>query len=208
VNRTGSDVAFTLAAEDVVVRDGKRSYSVAGQIPNGIAASSVAAPASIVVKAGQDAAVQVTFTLPPQTPQRAVVVYFRSGVASGGAGKVGLGASLGALITFNMSSDYKVDALPVQASLQTSAANVILSQELRNTGSEPVVPKGVMVILNAEGKRVAKAPFSSQRLLPGEQLTFAATEPSQLAAGHYKTLSSFEFEGKVLTSNGEFTIPK
>ena len=96
----------------------------------------------------------------------------------------------------------------IEASLQTPSANVILSEELRNSGSEPVMPKGVIVILNASGKRVAKAPFGPQRLLPGERLIFAATNPAQLAPGRYRTLSSFEFEGKVLTSAGEFTIPE
>jgi len=70
------------------------------------------------------------------------------------------------------------------------------------------MPKGVIVILDASGKRVAKAPFTPQRLLPGERLIFAATNPAQLAPGRYRTLSSFEFEGKVLTSAGEFTIPE
>jgi hypothetical protein len=207
-NHTAGEVRFNLATEDVVVREGKRSYSRAGQIANGIAASSVVSPASVVVKAGEDASVQVTFTLPPQTGQRAVVTFFRGGVVNPGNGAIGLGASLGTLITFNVSSDYKVEAGPVEASLQAPAANVILSEELRNSGSEPVIPAGVIVILNASGKRVAKAPFSPQRLLPGERLIFAATNPAQLAPGHYRTLSSFEFEGKVLTSAGEFTIPE
>ena len=59
---------------------------------------------------------------------------------------------------------------------------MILSVELRNSGSEPVIPKGVIVVLNASGKRVAKASFSNQRLLPGERLIFAATNPAQLPA--------------------------
>ena len=206
VNRTAGDVRFTVATEDVVVLEGKRSFSPAGQIANGIAASSVASPASVVVKAGEEASVQVTLTLPPGTGQRAVATFFRGTVVHADNGAVGLGASLGTLITFNISSDYKLEAGPVQASLQTATANVILSEELRNTGSEPVMPKGVIVILNASGKRVAKAPFIPQRLLPGERLIFAATNPAQLAPGRYRTLSSFEFEGKVLTSAGEFTI--
>jgi hypothetical protein len=208
VNHTASEVRFNLAAEDVVVRDGKRSYSPAGQIPNGIAATWVASPASVVVKAGEEASVQVTFTLPPETGQRAVVTFFRGSVVAPGNGAIGMGASLGALITFNVSSDYKVEAGPVEASLQTPAANMVLSEELRNSGSEPVIPKGVIVILNASGKRVAKTPFTPQRLLPGERLIFAATNPAQLAPGHYQTVSSFEFEGKVLTNAGEFTIPE
>jgi hypothetical protein len=206
VNRTAKEVRFNLVTEDVVVREGKRSFSPAGQIANGIAATSVATPASVVVKAGEEASVQVTFTLPRGTGQRAVVTFFRGAVAPAGKGSVGLGASLGTLITFNLSSDYKVETGPVQASPQTPAANVILSEELRNIGSEPVIPKGVIVILNASGKLMAKAPFTPQRLLPGERLIFAATNPAQLAAGHYRTLSSFQFEGRILTSAGEFTI--
>jgi hypothetical protein len=208
INHTGSEVHFKLATEDVVVKDGKRSFVPPGQIADGIAATSVASPASVVVKAGEEASVQVTFTLPPQTGQRAVVTFFRGGLVDPGNGAIGLGASLGTLITFNVSSDYQVAAGPVEASLQTPAANVILSEELRNTGSEPVVPIGVVVILNASGKRVAKASFIPQRLLPGERLIFAATNPAQLAPGRYRTLSSFEFEGKVMTSAGEFAIPE
>jgi hypothetical protein len=208
MNHTAGEVRFNLATEDVVVRDGKRSYSTAGRISNGIAAGSVVSPASVVVKAGEEASVQVTLTLPPQTGQRAVVTFFRGGVVSNANGAIGLGASLGTLITFNVSSDYHVEAGRVEASLQSPTGNIILSEELRNSGSEPVIPKGVIVILNASGRRVAKAPFSPQRLLPGERLIFAATNPAQLAPGHYRTLSSFEFEGKVLTNAGEFTIPE
>jgi hypothetical protein len=207
-NHTAGEVRFNLATEDVVVQEGKRSFSPAGRIANGIAATSVASPASVVVKAGEEASVQVTFTLAPETGQRAVVTFFRGGLVNPGNGAIGLSASLGTLITFNVSSDYKVEAGPVEASLQTPAANMILSEELRNSGSEPVIPKGVIVVLNASGKRVAKASFSNQRLLPGERLIFAATNPAQLAPGNYRTVSSFEFEGKVLTSAGEFTIPE
>jgi hypothetical protein len=208
VNHTASEVSFNVASEDVVVREGKRTYSPAGQIRNGIAPSAVASPAVVVVKAGEEASVQVTLTIPPETGQRAVVTFFRGSVVPAGNGAIGLSASLGTLITFNVSGDHRVEAGPVQASLQTPAANVILSEELRNSGSEPVMPKGVIVILNTSGQRVAKAPFIAQRLLPGERLTFAATNPAQLAPGHYRTLSSFEFEGKVLTTAGEFTIPE
>ena len=207
VNHTANEIRFNLTTEDVVVRDGQRSYSPAGQISNGIAASSVASPSTVLLRAGEEASVQVTFTIPAETKQRAVVTLFR-GVVPAADGAVGLGASLGTLITFNLSSDYSVEAGPVQVSLQTPAANLILSEELRNSGSEPVMPKGVVVILNTSGKRVGKAAFSLQRLLPGERLTFAATNPVHLAPGDYRTLSSFEFEGKVLTSAGQFTIPE
>jgi hypothetical protein len=137
-----------------------------------------------------------------------VVTFFRGGVVSTAPGVVGLAASMGALITFNLSTDYQLEAGPVQASPQTAAANTILSEELHNRGSEPVVPRGVIVILNASGKRMAKASFATERLLPGERMIVSATNPAQLPPGRYRTFSSFEFERKVVTSAGEFTIPK
>ena len=208
VNRTANEVSFHLETQDVVVRDGKRSFSPAGQVANGIAASSVASPDSLVVKSGEEASVQVTLTVPLETVQRAVVTFFRGSLVAPGNGAIGLGASLGTLVTFNLSTDYKVEAGPIETSLQTPAANAILSEQLRNSGSEPVIPKGVVVILNAAGKRVAKATFLNHRLLPGERLMFAASNPAQLAPGRYRTLSSFEFEGRILTSAGEFTVPE
>jgi hypothetical protein len=208
VNNTAREITFTMSTEDVVVRDGKRSFVAAGKIANGIASGAVTTPASVVVKAGEEASVQVTYTLPAETPQRAVVTFFHGGIVSAVPGSVALAASMGTLVTFNLSNDYQVEAGPVQASLQTPTANTILSEELHNRGSEPVLPRGVIVILNASGKRMAKASFATQRLLPGERLTVAATNPAQLPPGRYRTFSSFEFERKVVTSAGEFTIPK
>src|ERR1051326_1610209 len=69
INHTGDEVRFKLATEDVVVKDGKRLFSAAGLIADGIAASAVASPASVIVKAGEEASVQVTLTLPPQSGQ-------------------------------------------------------------------------------------------------------------------------------------------
>jgi hypothetical protein len=136
-----------------------------------------------------------------------VVTFFRGILTPQSDGVVGLGASLGTLTTFSLSTDFRLESGPLEASLQTPEANAILSEELHNTGTEPVVPKGIVVILNASGKRVAKAPFKTQRLLPGERVVFVATNPAQLAPGHYRTLSSFEFERRVFTSAGEFSIP-
>ncbi len=113
VNHTADEVRFNLETEDVVVHEGKRSFSPAGRIANGIASSSVASPAAVVVKAGEEASVQVTFTLPPGTEQRAVVTFFRGVVVHADKGAIGLGASLGTLITFNVSSDYRVESGPL-----------------------------------------------------------------------------------------------
>src|SRR5580692_8863380 len=46
VNHTAVEIGFHLSTEDVVVRDGKRSFVPAGQIANGIAAGAVATPSA------------------------------------------------------------------------------------------------------------------------------------------------------------------
>jgi hypothetical protein len=208
VNNTAVDLSFKLVTEDIVIVDGKRVFVPAGQTPNGIAVTSVATPAALLVKAGQLATVQVTMTIPPETAQRAVIAVFRSIPTIAADSSVDLSASLGTLITFNLTGDTNLNIGKVQTSVQTPAANMILSSELHNNGTEPIVPTGVVVILNASGKRVSKASFNTQRLLPGERLSVAATNPAQLPPGLYRTLLSFEIERKILTSAGEFTIPE
>ncbi|HEV3329886.1 MAG TPA: hypothetical protein VG096_02825 [Bryobacteraceae bacterium] len=197
---------FEIEAQDVVVREGKRVFVPAGQIPLGIAAQVVAAPASVVAPAGQSASVNVTLTAPLDTSQRAIVVFFKAKVADPEKETLGFAASLGALITLNLTDAVRVVSGPMAITPQTASANVTLSEELENTGAEPVVPKGAVAILDQRGKRVAKATFDPRRLLPGEKGTFSVSSPTLLSPGHYRTLSSFEYEGKVLTNAGEFTV--
>jgi len=63
-----------------------------------------------------------------------------------------------------------------------------------------------MAILDQHGKRVAKATFDPRRLLPGEKAMYTVASPAVLTPGRYHALSSFEYEGKVLTNAGEFTV--
>src|SRR5215469_15845641 len=58
-NQTSRDFAFELVAEDVVVKDGKRTFVAAGETPNSIAASAVFTPKAVVVKAGGSATAEV-----------------------------------------------------------------------------------------------------------------------------------------------------
>jgi hypothetical protein len=206
-NGMPDDIRFDLEAVDIVVNEGKRVFVRAGQIPFSIAAGTVVAPPAIAVKPGHSGSVSVTFTMPVDTTQRAVVIFFRAKIADARNGSVGLGASLGTLVTFSLSNDSKMETGPVTTTPQTPTANLILSEELHNIGTEPVVPKGVVVVLDESGKRVDKAVFDPHRLLPGERLVVSVSSPAQLRPGSYRTLSSFEWEGKVLTSAGAFSIP-
>ncbi|MGJ5815262.1 hypothetical protein [Paludibaculum fermentans] len=205
-NQLPMEMRFAIETQDVVVLDGKRTFVPAGQVPLGIAFSAIAAPSSVVVPAGQTVSASVTVTVPPETAQRAVVVFFKGQIAAPDKGSVGFGASLGALITFNISNDSNLSAGVLTVSPQTSSANLGFSVALVNNGVEPVVPKGVIAILDEQGKRIAKAAFEPHRLLPGERGQFATFSPAVLKPGRYRTLSSFEYEGKVLTNAGEFTV--
>jgi hypothetical protein len=120
---------------------------------------------------------------------------------------VGVTASLGALLTFNLTDNVKLQPEPVQVKPATETANLTVSQWIMNVGPEPVLPEGAAVILNSTGSLVGKTTFQPQRLLPGERLQFTADFPEQLAAGNYKVLCSFQFEGKTLTSDASFKVP-
>ncbi len=205
-NGMSDELRFEVETQDVVVKDGKRTFVPAGQVASGIALGAVAAPSSATVKPGQTASVAVTLTIPQNTTQRAVVVFFRAKMAPTQGGSVGLGAALGALVTFTLSDDFQVEPGPITVAAQTATANAVFSEEVRNTGTEPVIPKGVLAVLNLAGKRVAKAVFEPQRLLPGEKLVFSVSSPDLLPPGQYRAISTFEYEGKVVTGTGEFTV--
>jgi len=207
-NLTSKTFRFEIEVQDVVIKDGARTYVPAGETEGGIAASAVATPRSVVIAPQQEGAVTVTLTMPLKTSQRAVVVYFRGKLDTPAEdGSVGLGASLGALITFDLSEEYKVEALGFNTTPQTETANLTVSHELPNSRREVVVPKGSMAILDEAGRRVSNAVFEPRRLLPGERLSFTAANPSQLKPGRYRVVSSFEYEGKVITTTGEFSLP-
>ena len=207
-NMTEGTFRFDVEVEDVVVKDGKRVYVPAGEAESSIAASAVVTPRSVTIPPQQQGSVAVTLTIPQQTALRAVVIYFRGRMDTPKEnGTVGLGASLGALITFDLSDDYRLKAVSFNASPQTDTTNQIVTHELVNSGAEAVVPKGATVILDESGHSVAKATFPAYRLLPGESQAFSATCPLQLKSGHYRVVSSFEFENHVVTAGGEFSVP-
>jgi hypothetical protein len=207
-NMTGGTFQFDLEVQDVVVRNGERIYLPAGEAESSIAASAVITPHSLTVPPMEQGTASVTLTIPQKTALRAVVVYFRGRLQTpNDPGSVGLGASLGALITFEMSDDHAFKAVAFNASPQTETTNQVVSHELVNTGSEVVVPKGATAIIDDSGRSVAKAGFAAHRLLPGERITFSATCPAQLKPGHYRAISSFEADTRIITASGEFSVP-
>jgi hypothetical protein len=207
INQTQQEFVFEMAAEDVVVRDGKRDFVPAGETPGSIAATAVFSQKQGVVQPGQSASVGVTFTVPPETSLRAAVALFRGLHKASSGGSVMMTASLGALFTFTVSETFQIEGSAVAVSAQSATANLGISQVLTNTGSEPVIAGGIAAVLNETGTLVGKASFEEQRLLPGERLLFRAEYPAELKTGRYRVLASFQYEEKVITNSMDFRVP-
>jgi hypothetical protein len=206
-NGTSRAMAFDLVAEDAVVRDGTREFVPAGELPGSIASTAVFSASSVVVKPFSNASVDVRFTVPQGTQVRAVVALFRgTDKIPSGMGSVSMTASLGTLITFNMNGQIDVTADPITAFNQTDVTNPGIGEWLTNTGNEPVVPSGMVAVLDSSGTLVSKAELPAQRLLPGERLQFKAECPAPLPPGSYRVLASYQFEGKTITQAGELTV--
>jgi hypothetical protein len=206
-NQTQQDFVFEMVAQDVVIRDGKRGFVPAGETARGIAETAVFSQKRVVVKPGQSAMVDVTFTVPQETPLRAAVALFRGLNKVSSDGPVMMTASLGALFTFTVSENFQVEGSSVTVTAQSATANLGISQVLTNSGSEPVIAGGVAALLNETGTLVGKALFEEQRLFPGEKLTFRAEYPAELKTGRYRVFASFRYEDKVITNSRDFTVP-
>jgi hypothetical protein len=208
-NQTARDFAFEMVAEDVVIKDGKRIFVAAGETPNSIAASAVFTQKTVLVKPFSSVSVDVRLTLPAETNLRAVVAMFRgTDKLPTSSGAVGMTASLGSLITFNLTNDVKLQPEPVRVIPASETANMKIAQWISNSGTEPVLPEGAAAVLNSGGALIGKAIFDPQRLLPGERLEFSAEYPGELPPGNYRALCSFQFEGKTQTTETAFEVPK
>jgi hypothetical protein len=206
-NQTQQDFMFEMVAQDVVVQDGKRGFVPAGETARGIAETAVFSQKQGVVKPGQSAVVDVTFTVPQETSLRAAIALFRGLDKVSGGGPVRMTASLGTLFTFTVSENFQVEGSSLTVSAQSATANLGITRVLTNSGSEPVVAGGVAALLNENGTLVGKALFEEQRLLPGEQLTFRAEYPGELKTGRYRVFASFRYEDRVITNSRDFTVP-
>ncbi len=212
-NYTSMTFSFEMVAQDVIVRDGKRVFAAAGEVPQSIAATAVFSKPTVTIAPGQSASVDVTVTLTKGTDIRAIVAIFQgTDKLNGGKGSVGMTASLGCLITFTaangpeVTATFEVTSSEVAVLPQTETQPLRVTVNLANSGTEPVIPEGVVALLSDSGKLVGKAPFAGHRLLPGERLEFAAEYGAKLPSGRYRAVTSFQFEDKTLSKTADFTI--
>jgi hypothetical protein len=209
-NHTSRELSFRLEAQDVLAENGRRTFFAAGEHDGSIAATAVFSPKGVVIAPGAVAAVDVTLTMPQQSPLRGVAAIFRGQSVVGTQNGVAMTASLGSLITFNVSDRTDLEAADPQTSAQTDTRNLGVSELVTNVGDEPVVAGGAAAFLTASGTLVGKVPVEPQRLMPGERLAFGAEYPTLLAAGRYRVVLSLEYDDhlhKVLTRTVEFAVP-
>jgi hypothetical protein len=206
-NHTGGRFAFELEALDIIVRDGKRTFIEAGELPGGIARTAVFTPRVIDLQPGESATVQVTVTVPQNPEVRAIVAMFHGTTEIVRADGIAMTGSIGALITFTLSKEFRVENSSGGRVALTPENSLSLSQSLINTGSEPVIPKGILAILNSTGELVGKVAVPGQRLLPGETVDFKTEYPTPLKPGKYRALTSMRYEGGVLTTTADFVVP-
>ena len=205
-NLTPAEFRFDLEAMDVAVRDGHRVFVPAGETPGSIARTAIFSPSSFTVQPGGSVTVHVTVTVPENPAGRAIVAIFRSNTKVQGRDGFAMTASLGALMTFTLSKELQIESSPLHFDGLSEGDDLMISEWVTNTGSEPVVSKGVVAILNSTGKLVGKVPVEALRLLPGERLQFKAGYPSTLKSGKYRALMTLEHDGTVLTTSSNFDI--
>jgi hypothetical protein len=205
VNGTSRAFSFDLVAQDVVARDGKRVFVDAGTISGSIAATAVFSQGHVDVSPGATAVVDVTVTLPPATPQRAVLALFR-GTNRVLSGHVPMSASLGTLLTFTVSDDIQLAAAPLQVRPQTAATNLGFTQACTNSGREPLVAKGVMAVLDGKGALVGSSLLEPRRLVPGESSSLGGVYGGELDPGHYRVFVTYEFEGRTSSQSAEVEV--
>jgi len=204
-NGTSRPMSFDVVAQDVVVRDGKRVMTPAGAIAGSIAATAVFSTRHITVPSNASASVTMTVTVPPDASPRAVVALFR-GTDKIMRGKMSSYASLGALLTFALSNDVALTPRPLVVTPQSATSNLSVVQTMVNSGREPLLARGMLAIIGADGRVAGKAPLAARRMLPGERAELGAEYAGEIAPGHYRVLVTYDYEGRNLTQSAEVDI--
>jgi hypothetical protein len=205
-NDSSVPLSFVMEARDLVVREGRRAEVEAGRLPDSVAASALFSEPRLTVPAQSQGQVSVTLTLPPTVSHRAVNVYFR-GDEPVRAGRSQALLSLGTLFTFTLSDEIALTADALHAAPPSATRDLEVSLHLANSGREPVVPTGVLAILDAGGRLQGKQQLKIARLLPGELTSVVAAYAGELPPGTYQVVATLEAAGHPLTRQATVTVP-
>jgi hypothetical protein len=205
-NRTSRALSFEMIAQDAVVREGLRSYVEAGTLRGGIAATAVFSPRVFTAPAGASVDINVTVTIPQDTAVRAIAVMCQ-GTTKLGVKPLQMTASVGTLFTFALAGDViAATASPLLIQTPTASASLVARQEVANSGTEPVVATGILVILDRSGAIIGRQTITGWRMLPGETTPVRVAYDGRLAAGHYRAIVTYDLTDKTISSGAEFDV--
>ena len=205
-NKTSRVLSFEMMAQDAVVQNGVRSYVEAGTVASGIAATAVFAPKVFTAAPGESRDIKVTVTIPRNTAVRAIAVMCQ-GTTKLGLKPLQMTASVGTLFTFALVGDViAATASPLLIQTPTASANLVARQDVANSGTEPVVATGMLVILDGTGTMIGRQSITGWRMLPGEKTPVRVVYDGRLAAGHYRAIVTYDLTDKTLTSIAEFDV--
>ena len=205
-NNTISELGFSLEAVDVVIRDGKRVFIPAGEIAGSIARNTVFTNSTVFVKPGSSGSSTVTVTLPEAPGTRAIACIFMGKNVMGSQGSLNMTGSVGALVTFTLSDDFHVSSEPIRVVVDQDSPSIVFHQMLKNVGSDPVIPTGVIAITDENGSLVVRLPMPPHRLLPGESHEITAEYPSSLKSGKYRVNFLMENQSEFFSNAAEFSV--
>jgi hypothetical protein len=205
-NKTLRALSFEMMAQDAVVHEGVRSYVESGTLPASIAATAVFSPKVFTAAPGESVNIKVTVTIPPNTAVRAIAVMCQ-GTTRLGVKPLQMTASVGTLFTFALAGDViAATASPLLIQTPTVSSSLVAGQEVANSGTEPVVATGMLVILDQAGAMIGRQGVTGWRMLPGEKTAIRVVYDGRLAAGHYRAMVTYDLTDKTLTSVAEFDV--
>ena len=205
-NKTSRTLSFEMMAQDAVVQKGVRSYVEAGTVAAGIAATAVFSPKVFTAAPGQTKDIKVTVTIPRNTAVRAIAVMCQ-GTTKLGVKPLQMTASIGTLFTFALAGDViAATASPLLIQMPTASSNLVAGQEVANSGTEPVVATGMLVILDRTGAMIGRQAIPGWRMLPGEKTAVRIVYDGRVASGHYRAIVTYDLTDKTLTSVAEFDV--
>ncbi len=204
-NGASQPFSFDLQAQDIIVRDGRRVFVAAGQLPGSVAATAAFSRKSVTLGPGESVRVDVTITIPRNPAARAILALFH-GTTRVQRGSIGSTVSLGMLMTFALSDDVLTSSTPLDVHPPTATSNLAVTQQLINSGPEPFVATGMLAIVSGKGILLGRTPIPARRLLPGERTDVRAEYAGDLAPGHYRALLTYQLAATSVTSSAEFDV--
>lgn len=166
------DVDVEVVAEDVVIRDGVRTYVPTGETRGGIAASIIARPRKLRIGTGARATVTAIVTAPEARSQSAAALFFRAVPIQQDVSS-GVRINIGCLIVLQQGDDPLLEF--ERPSIDSEGT---LTQTIENRGGDIAIVRGTVRLLEDSLDQLVQLP--SVRLLPGERYAWITRLPAPL----------------------------